>query len=172
MKKRLWVMAAALVAVAGCGAPAPEVGASYGSARLTLAAQDARSVQYLAADIQAVRVTITDVAANSQVAQASFTGAELASHLSGNTFAFNVDNLKVKDGAHPSFSYGAKVETFLDTGLATPIGQSVSAPFSVSAGPAATAINLPNLVLAATPVGSGSGNVTIVDTPAPGVVIR
>ncbi|HEY9899406.1 MAG TPA: hypothetical protein V6D00_09515 [Pantanalinema sp.] len=172
MKIRFGALALALVSVTACGSLSPEAHPLYGSARLSFAAQEGRSVQYLAGDIQAVRVTITEGADATQIAQASFTGPALASHLAGNTFSFTVDNLKVKDGAHPSFSYTAKVETFLDAGLATAIGQSVSAPFSVSAGPAGTGVSLPNLVLAATPLGGASGSVTIVDTPAPGVVIR
>ncbi|MBO9541944.1 hypothetical protein J7643_15255 [bacterium] len=171
MIKRLGAVAA-LVCLTACSAPSLDSQIQYGSARLSLAAQDARSVQFLTGDIQAIRVTVTEVGDNVQIAQASFTGAALASHMTGNAFSFTVDNLKVKDGAHPSFSYTAKVEAFLDAGLATAIGESVSTPFSVSVGPAATSVGMPNLVLAATPVGGASGSVTIVDTPAPGVVIR
>lgn len=170
MKKPLSIALTAL-ALAGCGS---QTSHSYGSARLLMAATEARSVQYVAGDIQAARITVlgsVNGGAYSEVTHADFTGAALAGHLSNNTFSFTVDNLKVSDTV-TAYSYQAKVETFLESAMTTALGTSTSSGFTVTASQTPTTVTMPALTLLTTPVGSGSAGVTIVDSPAPAVVIR
>lgn len=171
--KKIASLALAALALAGCGQTG-QSGPSYGSARLVLEATEGRSVQYLAADIQAARVTVlgsVNGGTYSEVSRATFTGASLASHLSNNTFSFTVDNLKVSDTV-TAYSYQAKVETYLETAMSTLLGSSTSNGFTVTASQAPATVTMPTLKLLASPIGSGSAGVTIVDTPTPAVVIR
>lgn len=147
---------------------------NLGSILLTAPAQETRSIQYVGSDINAARVSIFDADTNTLVAQASFTGTALATHLNQAThaFSFTVENLKANDGAHPNgFTYNAKVETFLDTALTTVIGNSTSGNFNISAS-TLTTVAMPSLTLNATPVGSATASVTIVDNAPAAVVIK
>lgn len=147
---------------------------NLGSILLKAQAPETRSIQYVGSDINAARVTIYDAGNNAQVAQASFTGSALTSHLNQAThaFSFTVDNLKVNDGAHPNgFTYTAKVETFLDIAMTTAIGDSTSSNFGITAN-ALTTVAMPSLTLIANPLGSASASVTIVDTAPAAVVIK
>lgn len=181
-------IAIASIALVGCAGAqtAPQAASSIGvstaaiansttgSILLTAEAQDSRSVQYVGADINAARVTIYDASNNTPVAQASFTGAALNSHLNLGTkaFSFTVDNLKVNDGAHVNgYTYTAKVETFLDAAMTTAIGYSSSSDFSITAN-ALTTVAMPSLTLVATPLGSASATVTVVDNAPAAVVIK
>lgn len=173
MKKPLSI-ALATLALAGCGSLSGLSSQTYGSARLILEATEGRKVQYLASDIQAARVTVlgsVNGGAYGEVTRADFTGTALSDHLSGNTFSFTVDNLRVSDTV-TTYSYQARVETYLETAMTTLLASSLSSGFSVTASQTPTAISMPALTLLSTPVGSGSAGVTIVDTPAPAVVIR
>lgn len=173
MQKTLTLALVAL-ALAGCGSTSTLSGPTYGSARLLTEATDARSVQYLASDIQAARVTVlgsVNGGAFTEITRADFTGAALASKLSNNTFSFTVDNLKVSDTV-TSYSYQAKVDTYLETAMTTLLGNSTSSGFTVTASQTPTTITMPTLKLLASPIGSGSAGVTIIDTPTPAVVIR
>lgn len=173
MNRTLTIALAALT-LAGCGTQTGLTGQPYGSARLLMEATDARSVQYVASDIQAARVTVlgsVNGGAYGEITRADFTGSSLASHLSNNTFSFTVDNLKVSDTV-TTYSYQAKVETFLETAMTTPLGTSTSSGFTVTTSQTPTTVTMPSLKLLGTPVGSSSSGVTIIDTPAPAVVIR
>lgn len=145
-----------------------------GSIRIVGGTMDYRRIQYVSADIAAARVTVLDASNNAVVAQVTFTGATLLSHLNTSTrvFSFNVDNLPIASSARPSgFSYQARVEMYLDTGLATGIGSSTSSAFSVNSSQVTT-VQMPALTLTATPLGSATASLSITDTPAPAVVIR
>ncbi|HEY9854914.1 MAG TPA: lipoprotein [Stenomitos sp.] len=172
--KKILSLALATLALAGCGTQANVSGTSHGSARLMMAATEARSVQYVAGDIQAARVTVlgsVNGGAYTEILHSDFTGSTLASHLSNNTFSFTVDNLKVSDTV-TTYSYQAEIDTYLEGAMTTLLGSSLSSGFTVTASQTPTTITMPTLKLLATPVGSGSAGVTIVDTPAPAVVIR
>jgi hypothetical protein len=145
-----------------------------GSIRLVGGTLDGRQIQYISSDIAAARVTVLDASNNAVVAQVTFTGATLLSHLNTTTrvFSFNVDNLPIASSARPAgFSYLARVEVFLDTGLATGIGSSTSSAFSVNSSQVTT-VQMPALTLSATPLGSATASLSITDSPAPAVVIR
>jgi len=145
-----------------------------GSIRIVGGMLDARRVQYVSSDIAAARVTVLDSTNNAVVVQTTFTGATLSSHLNttSRVFTFGVDNLLVASAARPAgFSYLARVEFFLDTGLATGIGSSTSTAFTVRAAQV-TAVAMPIVTMTATPVGSASASMSVTDTPAPVVVIR
>jgi len=145
-----------------------------GSIRIVGGTLDARQIQYISSDIAAARVSVLDSTNNAVVATVTFSGATLTSHLNTTTrvFSFNVDNLPVASSARPAgCSYLAKVELFLDTGLATGIGSSTSSAFSVNSA-SVTTVAMPALTLSATAVGSATASLSITDTPAPAVVIR
>lgn len=147
--------------------------ATFGSVRLTVGSDEGRRVQYVASDIRAARVTVrgsTNGGAYTTVSSADFTGTTLASHVSGNTFSFTVDNLRVNDTS--TYTYQAQVDTYLDGGFSTVLGTSTSEAFGVTASQTPATVALPNMRLLATPVGSASAGLTIIDTPAAPVVIR
>lgn len=147
--------------------------ATYGSARLTVGSEEARRVQYVAGDIRAVRVTVrgsVNGGAYSTVSSVDFSGASLASHLTGNAFSFTVDNLRVNDTS--TYAYQASVEAYLDTAFTLPLGTSTSEAFGVTTALTPANVSMPTLRLLATPVGSASAALTIIDTPAAPVVIR
>lgn len=172
MTKTLFAALVALTSLTGCAEITSLDAAGYGSARISTQAE-ARSIQFVAGDIHAVKVTVTNAADNTVVAVADFLSSSgLSTHLVGGVFSCTIDNLKVKDGSTPSYSYKAKVETYLEDAETTLIGSSESSAFTVTSALTPASVALPNLTLAATPVGSGSSAVTIIDTPAPAVVIR
>ncbi len=145
-----------------------------GSIRIVGGTMDYRRIQYVSTDIAAARVTVLDANNNAVVAQVTFTGASLLSHLNTSTrvFTFNVDNLPIASSTRPSgFSYQARVDVYLDTGLGTGIGSSTSSAFSVNSSQVTT-VQMPALTLTATPLGGATASLSITDSPAPAVLIR
>ncbi len=144
-----------------------------GSVSLTGQLGGSRTVQYLASDIGAMKVSILDAGnANALVASTLYSGASLTSHLLSNKFTFTVDNLPVDKGTTP-YSYNARVDAYIDAAATLNIGATQTAsPFAIASGQTTVITSFPSLLLSPTPVGSGtatgSSAVTIVDaTPPP-----
>lgn len=148
--------------------------AHFGSAHVMVNTAPARSIQYVAADIKAMHVTVAtslNGGAYASSATADFTGSTLASHLSNNVFSVTVDNLRVTDTVN-TYSYEVTSTAYLESGETTNLGSSTSSPFTVTSSQTPFSVTMPSIKLLATPVGSASAGVTIVDNPAPAVVIR
>lgn len=164
------------LALAGCSLQpfAATTVSRFGSAHVMLNTLDTRSVQYVAGDIKAIHVAVMtslNGGPYASSAAADFTGSTLASHLSNNVFSVTVDNLKVTDTVS-TYSYEVTSTAYLETAETTNLGSSTSSPFSVTTSQAPLSVTMPSIKLLATPVGSASAGVTIVDNPAPAVVIR
>lgn len=125
--------------VAGCAAPGVT---RTGSAHVVLPAT--RNIQYVSANIQALRVTITHQASRQDYVK-TFPGSALVASPSGSQLGFVAENLM------PG-SYQAKVEAFLDQAATLSAGSASTTPFVVTAFQT-TPVTLPHLKLAATPIG-------------------
>lgn len=158
----------ALAIVTGCAQAASLDDASYGSARL-LARTTVPTLRGLVGEAKAVRVTILDSTSGKAIAAADFTGSRLAQHLAGDVFTCSVDHLQVQDTSAPPRTYQARVETFLDAGAQTLIGAATSLTFPVTGALSPVAVELPELRLIASSLGSTS---TLRPLRDPGVTIR
>jgi hypothetical protein len=168
------VMSCGHAAPSSAASPLPAATGEAGQVLLVGSTVEARRIQYVSTDIQAARVTILDASSQAIVARSTLQGESLARNLDtdGKSFAFSVLNLPLPASNRPSGrAYLARVEVFLDTDLATAIGNSTSASFSPSAS-RLTVVTLPALSLDATPVGHASASVDLVEAPAPAVEIR
>lgn len=125
--------------VSGCTPPGST---GMGSAQIALPM--ARRVQYVSADVQVARVTLTHQTTGRSYVQ-TFPGTALVKNRTGSSFSFVADNL-------PVGPYVATLEAFLDPACTQSAGSSTSAPFSIAALQL-TPITLPDLVLDPTPVG-------------------
>ncbi|HEY9854915.1 MAG TPA: hypothetical protein V6D05_04195 [Stenomitos sp.] len=134
--RRRWAIGLLGLTLSGCTAPGV---VGTGSAHVVLPVL--RRIQYVAADLRVLQVTVTSQASGQTYVRA-FPAPSLTS---AKPFQFVADNL-------PPGSYTATLQAYLDDAATLLVGSSTSAPFSVSAF-TTTPVNLPNLVLAATPTG-------------------
>lgn len=104
-----------------------------------------RGIQYRAAEIRALKVTITS-SASGATHQKVFGPEAMRLATSGASFAFEV--LHLLPG-----TYTARVDAFLDAGATIAIGEAAAPPFVVAPN-ATVRVAFPSLTLAATPVGS------------------
>lgn len=137
--RQLAAIGLAGLVTAGCALPG--VGGT-GSAQVVLTAP--RQIQYVAAEVRALRVTLTHQASGQSHVK-SFPGTALLPGPSGSRLGFVADNL-------PPGGYLARVEAFLDDAETLLVGSASSAPFAVAAF-TSTPITLPSLKLMATPIG-------------------
>lgn len=133
--------------VAGCAAPGI---AERGSAHVVLS--PTRNVQYVSADIRALRVTITHQASG-QAYVKTFPGSALGAPPSGSPLGFVAENLLPGN-------YQAKVEAFLDPAATLSAGSASTTPFVITAFET-TPVSLAPLKLAATPVGDWQLNIGV-----------
>lgn len=122
----------------------------YGLVRLGM--QPTRHAQYVASEVRAYKVTISEVASTARFVQHFSPEA-----LKAGPFAFGVLNL-------PLGSYVASVEAFADGEALRSVGQSVSSPFAVGPGTEAV-VAMPPLVLVPTPVGDWRIQVSVALAP-------
>lgn len=127
------------LAVAGCATPGA---GGTGSAQVVLPAH--RQIQYVSADIRALRVTLTHQISG-QTYVKSFPGTALLPDPAGSRLGFVADNL-------PPGSYQARLEAFLDVAETVRVGSVDSPPFAIAAY-AITPVTLSSLTLMATPLG-------------------
>ncbi|MBO9542080.1 hypothetical protein J7643_15950 [bacterium] len=163
MRSTIIIVSLALAAT-GCGSRPVVTGqGATGAVRFMVGPESSRTLQYLASDIKAVRVSLKDADSGSVLRQDLFTGAALAAKLpvNGHSFAFTVQNLKVADAVRPAgYRYQATVEAFRESAATTSLGTTTSSVFGVQQGQTST-IQLPSLTLASTPTGSWKVTVNV-----------
>ena len=123
-----------------------------------------RTVQYVASQVAAIRLSLVDAANGSTVTYDDLSPTLRTTKNNKNTtYSFAIQNL-------PAATYSLTLTAFADTAQTQAIGSTTSAPFSVVAG-STVSLSVPNLDLAPTPVGGWIVTAQVLALPS-GATVR